>query len=96
MKRLLLVGGGTWHDFPGVAATLTEALAPIAHVTYTEDLGRFSRRGLAGFDALGIYTCYAVGDDALTDKSLAAIPAHAQAAVGSSWRAAARFCRSMA
>lgn len=81
MARLLLIGGGTWHDFAGVAATLTEALAPVAAVTYTEDTGRLSRKGLEGFDALGLYTCLAVGDDALTDKARAALPAHAQEAV---------------
>ena len=83
MSRVLLFGGGTWHDFPGIAAAVTEALAPVARVEYTEDPGRLSRRGLAGADALAMYTCFALGDDALTDKSRAALPGHAQEAVES-------------
>lgn len=79
--RLLLYGGGTWHDFPGVAAVLREALAPVAETTFTMDPGRLSVGGLAGFDALALYTCFALGDDALEDKSRAAVPAHAQRAV---------------
>lgn len=91
MKRLLLHGGGTWHDFVGVAAVLADALAPVARVTYSEDPGRLSRAGLGGFDALAVYTCYAAGDDALTDKSRAAVPGHAQRAVEDFVAAGAAF-----
>src|SRR5690242_2167620 len=80
MARLLLVTGGTWHDFPGVGAVIRDALAPVAAVDVTEDLGRLSVKGLAGYDGLALYTCYAVGDDALTDKARAALPSHAQRA----------------
>ena len=83
MKKVLLFGGGTWHDFPGVAAVLTEALAPVARVAYTEDSGMLSDRGLKEFDVLALYTCLFTSDDTLADKSRAALPGHAQHAVES-------------
>jgi type 1 glutamine amidotransferase len=81
MKKILLLGGGTWHDFSGVGAVVREALAPVASVEYTEDVGRLSVKGLAGYDGLALYTCWFTGDDTLADKSKASLPGHAQRAV---------------
>ncbi|MEK7766882.1 MAG: ThuA domain-containing protein [bacterium] len=82
-RRLVLLGGGTWHDFPMAARVLGEAFSPYTRVEYTEDAGSLAHGALQGADALALYTCLAAEDPGLAHKAHAEFPAAAARAVES-------------
>jgi type 1 glutamine amidotransferase len=75
MKKMLFLGGGTWHDFEPSARAVIKAFSPLIRCEYTEDPARLKAGSLKGYDALAMFTCFAKEDDGLKDKGRAELPA---------------------
>lgn len=80
-KKILFVGGGTWHEIEKISGIIMKSLADRYEFDYTEDLGRLCADSLAQCDGLAMYTCIAVEDDALKEKSRAVVPPACKKAV---------------
>ncbi|MBN1220876.1 MAG: ThuA domain-containing protein [Anaerolineae bacterium] len=63
-KRMLIVLGGTWHDFDGFAHSMQSLLTPkgwVVEATY--DLDRLTRLDEESFDLILNYTCFTKPDE---------------------------------
>ncbi|MCX7682201.1 MAG: ThuA domain-containing protein [Anaerolineae bacterium] len=57
-KKVLMLLGGTWHDFDGFAATIRPVLEQAGYaVEATYDLDTLTRLGELGCDVVLLYTC---------------------------------------
>ena len=58
-KNVLLILGGSWHDFEGFAASLTPELESAGYAVHpTYDLGELTRLGELRPDVVMLYTCF--------------------------------------
>ncbi len=73
MKKMLYLGGGTWHEFEPAARAIMKAFSPMVECEYTEDPGRLAPESLDKYDVLAMFTCFAKEDDGLKDKSKAVL-----------------------
>jgi len=81
MKKLLMLGGGTWHDCEACAKAVMKAFSGQVECEYTEDPAKLAPQSLANYDVLSMYTCLGAEDDGLKDKSRASLPAEVRKSV---------------
>jgi type 1 glutamine amidotransferase len=67
-KRILLVLGGTWHDFEGFAATMEPVMKAAGHtVETTYDLDALTRLDEERYDVVLLCTCLGVPEEGEND-----------------------------
>lgn len=81
MKKMLFLGGGTWHDCAACAESVIRAFSGQVEADYTEDPAKLKAGSLKKYDALAMFTCLGAEDDGLKDKSRASLPADARKSV---------------
>jgi type 1 glutamine amidotransferase len=91
MKKMLYLGGGTWHDCAACAKAVIPAFAGQVECEYTEDPTKLAAGSLKNYDVLAMFTCLAAEDDGLKDKSRANLPADIRKSVEDFVRAGKPF-----